>query len=247
MIKDRLELGRRSFTELATGFSAVAVAGATLYNLGFFAPIEWSLISLLTVQDLLIGAVVAAMPMAVAAWLAMVIGRLIELAPTRIAATLAMGIPSLVVSGFGFFYFYSGSGQSTLGHLSFGYLALGLIAAGVNIVIELRHMPTIWLVFSLLYIPTVSGISDSAFATATRRPVSEIVTDQEVIKGRVVRVTSAYVLIHKDKAIITKPMSKVREIRRFFVESPSADFLAGSLIPDAELSLAQKTARFMFD
>jgi hypothetical protein len=42
--------------------SAVAVAGATLYNLGYFAPIEWSLISLLTVRDLLIGSAIGAIP-----------------------------------------------------------------------------------------------------------------------------------------------------------------------------------------
>ncbi len=40
VIKDRLALDRRSFTDLATGFSTIAVAGATLYNLGFLAPIE---------------------------------------------------------------------------------------------------------------------------------------------------------------------------------------------------------------
>ena len=70
MLKEHLALERRSITEIATGLSAAAVVGATLYNLGFFAPIEWSLISLLTVQDLLTGAVVALFPMSAAAWAA---------------------------------------------------------------------------------------------------------------------------------------------------------------------------------
>lgn len=46
MLKEHLALERRSITEIATGLSAVAVVGSTLYNFGFFAPIEWSLISL---------------------------------------------------------------------------------------------------------------------------------------------------------------------------------------------------------
>ena len=70
-----LSFERRTLTEIATALSVVAIAGSTLYNLGFFAPIEWSLISLLTVQDLLVGAGVAAVPMAAAAWIAMMMGR----------------------------------------------------------------------------------------------------------------------------------------------------------------------------
>jgi hypothetical protein len=46
VLKEHLAIERRPITEIATGLSAAAVAGATLYNFGFFAPIEWSLISL---------------------------------------------------------------------------------------------------------------------------------------------------------------------------------------------------------
>jgi hypothetical protein len=228
-IKNGLALDRRTFTELAAGFSAVAVAGATLYNLGFFAPLEWSLISLLTVQDLLTGAAIAAAPMAACGWLAVMLGRLIKLAPSRVPAALAAGIPALGITGFGFYYFYSGPGQWTLGHLACGYLALGVIAAGINILIGYRHLPALWLVFSLVYIPTVLGMSNSVTATGPGRPVSEIVTDKEVIQGRVVRVTSAFLLIARDNTVITMPMSKVREIRRIFLSSPEDDFLTGSL------------------
>jgi hypothetical protein len=242
VIRDRLALDRRSFTELATGFSAITVAGATLYNLGFFAPIEWSLISLLTVRDLLIGSAIGAVPMAVSAWLAVVIGRLIKRAPSRIAASLIMGIPALVVIGFGFFYFYSGPGQSTLGHLACGYLALGVIAATINIMFDSRHTSNIWLLFSLLYIPTVLGMTDSAAATATTRAMSQIETDRGMLQGRVVRVTSADLLLAKDNEIITMPMSKVREIRWFFVNSPAADFLDGTPLPAFDAPLAEAIA-----
>ena len=61
-----LSFERRTLTEIATALSVVAVAGSTLYNLGFFAPIEWSFISVLSVQDLLIGASTALLPMGVA-------------------------------------------------------------------------------------------------------------------------------------------------------------------------------------
>jgi hypothetical protein len=231
VLKDRLALDRRSFTELATGFTAIAVSGATLYNLGFFAPIEWSLISLLTVQDLLIGSALGAIPMVISAVLALVFGRLINLAPSHRVVALSVGIPALAITGFGFFHFYSGPGQSTLGHMASGYLALGVIAAGVNVAIDSRHTSNLWLAFSLLYIPSVLGMTDSAAATDPTRALSEIETDRDVIQGRIVRVTSAYVLIAKDHAIITMPMNKVREIRWFFIDSPAADFLDGTPVP----------------
>jgi hypothetical protein len=240
VIKEHLALERRTFTELAAGFTAIAVAGATLYNLGFFAPIEWSLISLLTVQDLLIGSAIGATPMLLSAAVAIVFGRLIIFAPSHKATTLALGIPALSVTGFGFFHFYSGPSQSTLGHMACGYLVLGLIAVGANSLIHWRHTANVWLVVSLLYIPTVLGMTDSATATDPSRAISEIETDRGVIQGRIVRVTSAYVLIAQHRAIVTMPMNKVREIRWFFVDSPAADFLDGTPVP-AELGAKQDT------
>lgn len=243
VIKEHLALDRRSFTELATGFTAVAVAGATLYNLGYFAPIEWSLISLLTVQDLLIGSAIGAIPMAISAVFALAFGRLILLAPSRKTMALAACAPALAVTGFGFFHFYSGPGQSMPGHLACGYLAIGIIAAGVNVAVNWRHAANLWLLFSLLYIPTVLGMTDSAAATDPTRALSEIQTDRAVVKGRIVRVTSAYVLIARDNAVITMPMTKVREIRWFFVDSPAADFLDGPPSPDAKRIASDTDAR----
>lgn len=51
VIKDHLALDRRTFSILATGSTAIAGAGTTLYNLGCFAPIEWRLISRLTAEN----------------------------------------------------------------------------------------------------------------------------------------------------------------------------------------------------
>ena len=233
MFKEHLALERRSITEIATGLSAAAVVGATLYNLGFFAPIEWSLISLLTVQDIVVGAGVAAVPMAAAAWIAMMIGRLIQSAPKRKVVAIAVGIPVLVLAGIGFGTFFSGPLQWTLGHLTCGYLLVGVLAAGANMRLSSRHLPTAWLIFSLIYIPTAVGASDSITASAPGRPISEIETDRGVVRGSVVRVTSAYLLIAQDSTIITMPMSKVREVRRLYVQSPEADFLTGTTVPGA--------------
>lgn len=228
VLKEHLALERRSITEIATGLSAAAVVGATLYNLGFFAPIEWSLVSLLTVQDLLVGAGVAAVPMTAAAWIAMLMGRLIRSAPKRKLIAIAAGIPVFVLAGIGFGTFFSGPLQWTLGHMACGYLMLGVVAAGANMLLKSRYLPMAWLIFSLIYIPTVLGMSDSIAASATGRPISEIETDRGVVRGSVVRVTSAYLLIAQGNTIITMPMSKVREVRRLFVQSPEADFLVGT-------------------
>ncbi len=228
ILKEHLALERRSITEIATGLSAAAVVGATLYNFGFFAPIEWSLISLLTVQDLLVGAGVAAVPMAAAAWIAMLMGRLILSAPKRRLIAIAVGIPVFVLAGIGFGSFFTGPMQWTLGHLACGYLMLGVVAAGANVVLHSRHLPMVWLIFSLIYIPAAVGVSDSIAATASGRPISEIETDRGVVRGSVVRVTSTYLLIAQDNIIITMPMAKVREVRRLYVRSPEADFLTGA-------------------
>ncbi len=245
VLKDRLALDRRSFTELATSLSIIAVAGATLYNLGFFAPIEWSLISLLTVQDLLIGTAVAAVPMAVATWVALLLGNLVRLSSSRMRMALVTGLPTLVVSGYGFFYFYSGPGQSTLGHLASGYLLLWVAAMAVNIVFKSNTLPTFWLVLSLLYIPTAAGMSDSAAASSAIRPISEIETDRELIAGRIVRITSTYLLVSRGNEIITMPMSKVREVRRQYIQSPESDFLgrAAILSPKSNRSIKSETTR----
>lgn len=229
MLREHLALERRSITEIATALSAAAVVGATLYNLGFFAPIEWSLISLLTVQDLLIGAGVAAVPMAAAAWIAMIIGRLIRSAPQSKVVAIAVGLPLLLVGVVGFYAFLSGPLQWTLGHLACGYLILGVLATGANMLMKSRHMPLAWLVFSLIYIPTAVGMADSIAASAPGRPVSQIETDRGAVRGSVVRVTSAYLLIAQDNTIITMPMNKVREVRRLYVQSPEADFLTGNV------------------
>lgn len=228
VLKEHLALERRSITEIATGLSAAAVVGSTLYNFGFFAPIEWSLISLLTVQDLLVGAGVAAAPMAAAVWVAMMIGRLIRSAPQRKVVAAAVGLPILVLGVVGFFAFFTGPLQWTLGHLACGYLILGVIATGANVWMRWEHMPLVWLAFSLIYIPTAVGMSDSISASAPGRPVSQIETDRGMLRGRVVRVTSAYLLIAQDKTVVTMPMSRVREMRRLYVESTEADFLAGT-------------------
>jgi hypothetical protein len=68
-------------------------------------------------------------------------------------------------------------------------------------------------------------MSASAEASALGRPVSEIQTDKEILTGSVVRVTSAYLLIARSNEVVKMPLSRVREIRRQFVQSPEADFL----------------------
>jgi hypothetical protein len=50
-----------------------------------------------------------------------------------------------------------------------------------------------------------------------------------VLRGSVVRITSAYLLFAQDNTIVTIPMSKLREVRRLYVRSPEADFLAGTV------------------
>ena len=136
-----------------------------------------------------------------------------------------------MLGGIGFYTFLSGPWQWTLGHLACGYLILGVLGAGANLLMKCRHMPLAWLVFSLIYIPTAVGMSDSIAAATPGRPVSQIETDREVLQGSVVRVTSAYLLIAQDNAIITMPMNKVREVRRLYVQSPEADFLTGGAGP----------------
>lgn len=53
-----------------------------------------------------------------------------------------------------------------------------------------------------------------------------------MLRGSVVRVTSAYLLIAQDNTIITMPMNKVREVRRLYVQSPAADSLTGTAGPE---------------
>jgi hypothetical protein len=127
---------------------------------------------------------------------------------------------SLLLRGGASYTFFEGPGQLTIGHLACSYIILGVLAAGANILLRSRLLPLLWLAFSLLYIPFSVRISDSLASSAPHGPVSEITTDKDVIRGRVVRVTSSYLLIAAQRAILTLPMSKVREVRRHYVRSP---------------------------
>jgi hypothetical protein len=51
-----------------------------------------------------------------------------------------------------------------------------------------------------------------AFVLWERLNLALVETDRGVIHGRVVLVTSAHLLIARDNAIVTVPMSKVREV-----------------------------------
>jgi hypothetical protein len=119
----------------------------------------------------------------------------------------------------------------------------------VNIVFKSNTLPTFWLVLSLLYIPTAAGMSDSAAASSAIRSISEIETDRELIAGRIVRITSTYLLVSRGNEIITMPMSKVREVRRQYIQSPEADFLgrAAILSPKSNRSIKSETTTRLFN
>jgi hypothetical protein len=95
-----------------------------------------------------------------------------------------------------------------------------------------KLLPIAWLVLSLLYIPFSVGVADSLASSGAGKGISEIETDRGVLSGRVVRVTSAYILLAREAAIITVPLSKVREVRRLYRTSPEADFDGGPEAPD---------------
>lgn len=122
--RQQLALEKRSVSEIATALSIVAVAGATLYNIGYFAPVERSLVSLLTVQDLLFGTAIALLPMVGAVVLSFTISRWIKAAPERPRLAIVLGLASLLAGTFGFKYFFYSTPPSTLGHLGSAMLHL---------------------------------------------------------------------------------------------------------------------------
>lgn len=221
-----LSFERRTLTEIATALSVVAGAGSTLYNLGFFAPIEWSLISVLSVQDLLIGASTALLPMGIAMWLAGLLARFIGRGAERPARTLLISIAVLAVSTVAAGYFLYGSQPWTTAHLAFTYVALGAFVAIINIRIKARFAVEAWLAFSLLYIPFCVGVGDSLGTMRNGAATATILTDRANMAGRILRVTSAYVMVFDGKSISVLPLSKVLRIDRRFEASPERDYLA---------------------
>lgn len=221
-----LSFERRTLTEIATALSVVAVAGSTLYNLGFFAPIEWSLISVLSVQDLLIGASTALLPMGIAMWLAGLLARFIGRGAQKPRRTLLIALAILAISTVAASYFLYGPRPWTTAHLAFAYLALGAVVAIINIRMKVRFAVEAWLAFSLLYIPFCVGIGDSLGTMSSGAATSTILTDRANIAGRILRVTSAYVMVFDGKSISVLPLSKVQRIDRRFAATPEGDYLA---------------------
>ena len=211
-----LALEKRSVTEIVTGLSIVAVLGSTLYNLGFFTPIEWSLISLLSVQDMLIGASVAIVPMSLAAYQAWWIARLIGWAPKHRTLACLISIPALVVFGTGAVYFFAGPSPSVTGHLACSYYFLAAVAVALSAAVQLRLLPLAWLTFSLISIPYSVGMASSLMELHGAGQLSEIVSDQEPVRGKVLRMTSGYLLVFDGDAAVTFPMSKIKSVRRLF-------------------------------
>jgi hypothetical protein len=220
-----LSFERRTLTEIATGLSIVAIAGSTLYNLGFFAPIEWSLISVLSVQDLLVGASMAVLPMSVAMWLAGLGARHIAGSQRRPRQTLMVGVPLLLSGTAAALYFMYGPQPSTIAHLGFAYVATGAAAAIVNIRIGARLAGEAWLVFSLLYIPFSVGVGDSLGAMSTPLPESEIVSGGTTVTGRILRLTSGYAMMFEGPSVVVMPLTRVERMRRLFDASPERDYL----------------------
>ena len=229
-----LSFERRTLTEIATALSVVAVAGSTLYNLGFFAPIEWSFISVLSVQDLLIGASTALLPMSVAMWLAGLLARFIGRGAQKPARTLLIGLSTLAIGSIAAWYFMYGPRPWTTGHLAFAYLALAGLAGIANIRIKSRFATEAWLAFSLVYIPFCVGVGDSLGTMNSNTATASIVTDRANIHGRILRVTSAYVMVFDGKSISVLPLSKVLRIDRLFEASPERDYLAPFGVSGAE-------------
>lgn len=221
-----LAFERRSLTEIATALSIAAIAGSTLYNLGFFAPVEWSLISLLNVQDLLAGASMALLPMSFAMWAAGLFAGFIGRAAQRPARTLAIAAPLLFGSGLAAWYFMYGQAPSMIAHLAFAYLATGAGAAILNSRMSWRLAAEAWLVFSLAYVPFSLGIGDSLSTLSAGTPNTEIVTDQGRFTGRILRTTSGYAMLFDGTAISIMPLSKISTIRRSFASTPEREYLA---------------------
>jgi hypothetical protein len=226
-LRDHLSLGRRSLTEIATALSVSAMVGATLYNLGFFTPVEWSLISVLTVQDLLVGSTIALPPMTIAAGVALIFAHFIVNAPRRKLRT-AFIIALLIIVGFvGAWYCLVGPYRSTIGHLGFSYLLLAGLAAALNLYFRSRKVALIWLGFSLAYVPFSVGVSDSlGTITSGSAAQTEIETDKTVISGRILRMTSGYAILFDGRAIDVIPLNKIRSMRRLYAKSPELDYLS---------------------
>lgn len=229
-LRDHLSLERRSLTEIATALSVTAMLGATLYNLGFFAPVEWSLISVLTVQDLLIGASIALLPMSVAAWLAFLSARFIANAPQQKMRTVMISTFLIAVGFAGSWYFYESPHQSTGGHLAFAYVVLAGLAAIANLIFRTRTMSLVWLAFSLIYVPFSFGAADSLRTISNAEvATTEVETDKGVISGRILRMTSGFAIIFDGKAIEVLPLNKIRNMRRLYTVTPESDYLKSAM------------------
>jgi len=225
-LRGQLSLERRTLTEIATGLTVIAMVGATLYNLGFFAPVEWSLISVLSVQDLLIGSSVALLPMGFAAWIAWLVARFIANAPKRNRHHVLIAALLIVVGSAGAWAFLYGPYPSTMGHLGFSYLIIAGLAFIANRYFNSRNVVLLWLAFSLVYVPFSLGVSDSLGTIANVAAAqTEIETDRSVTTGRILRMTSSYAILFSGRSMDVIPLIKIRSMRRLYSKSPELDYL----------------------
>ena len=216
--------------EITAATTLASVAMSALYNFGFFFPIEWSLVSLLSIQDLVLGTLYALFPAALS--VVATLGVLSARKSAQRGETEALTgtkknihIPWREINTFGPFALslsvaaYAYLFQRPLFVYCLVMLGLMLITSVMRFVLRHKERIVFWeflIAFSFLYLPVGLGIANVyALTDQSRRAITEItMQDKTVHRGVLFRTTSDYMFLRTAGAVRIVPMNQVSNVLR---------------------------------
>lgn len=203
-------------SEVLAAGTALSAAGATLYQFGFYSSFGTSFLTLLNVQDLLLGAAIC-LPLALVATAMLLFASSIDNAlrtnnalrnATYISFAAGIAIASAVELS------TSGDFQTA----PFVFIAfLGIVALILSFFGRLSQYNIFYplMIIVLTIFPAALGTSKYFDIKSQRHPkIADVITEKNTLTGLLIATTSGYVFLDDGTATLVIPISEVKMIKR---------------------------------
>ena len=207
-------LSKPSWAELIAGVTLVSTSAAAVFNFGFFVPIQWSLISLLTVQDLITGASIAVPALMTAVALLMTTFYLLSLTHGRwrSAAVVIISLLIIALTVIAFLQDHHGKEQYIL--VAAFWAAITFTKLSQNEFSYKYSAPWFYSASVFLFFGFLGYIEGQKSITSEFSPdvVIKIEGNENPIAARLIRSSSAYLIIDEGHGIEVLPIDSISSI-----------------------------------
>lgn len=203
--------------------SSLSLVAATVYNVGFFAPTDVSLVYLLSAQDLLLGTSLAVLPVASALYMAMSAIRAVNLLSSERAPWWILPLIAMVCASLTYWAVLEVKDGNYSLSLNLAYFVLLALAAWGNRRFKWPYFAATIVISSIFYFVAVTGYNayQSTINPLTAMRSSILLSNYRNIEGTIFRYTSGYIFLQNETFSIlpTSEIVKITNIPR--VEDPN--------------------------